>query len=92
MSVISKIERVPLREVWPHEACGLTRWLEENVGVLEDVVRLGLVTPEREQAAGAFSVGRRRQLKPATPQAATQKRGREREPANHPPQPKAGAG
>jgi len=56
MSAIGKIERVPLREVWAHEAYDLTRWLEENVDVLDGVVRLGLEAAEREQTAGAFSV------------------------------------
>jgi RecB family endonuclease NucS len=56
MSVIGKIERVPLREVWPHEARDLTTWLEENVDVLNDALGLGLVSAERERAAGAFSV------------------------------------
>lgn len=56
MSVIGKIERVPLRQVWPHEAYDLTRWLEENFDVLNDVMGLSLVAAQREQAAGAFSV------------------------------------
>lgn len=56
MSVIGKIERVPLRQVWPHEAYDLTTWLEENVDVLNDALGLGLVSAERESAAGAFSV------------------------------------
>lgn len=53
---IAKIERVPLREVWRHEAHDLTRWLEGNIDVLNDVLDLNLTTVEREQAAGAFSV------------------------------------
>jgi Domain of unknown function (DUF4268) len=53
---IGKIERVPLREVWRHEAHNLTTWLEENVDVLNDVLGLSLVSADREQAAGAFSV------------------------------------
>jgi hypothetical protein len=53
---IGKIERVPLREVWKHEAYNLTTWLEENIDVLNDALGLSLVNPEREQAAGAFSV------------------------------------
>jgi len=28
--MIGKIERVPLREVWRHEAKDLTIWLQEN--------------------------------------------------------------
>ena len=56
MATIGKIERVPLREVWRHEAHDLTVWLEENVDVLNDVLGLSLVSAEREQNAGAFSV------------------------------------
>lgn len=56
MSVVAKIERVPLREVWSHEALDLTRWLEENADVLTDVLGLTLVSVERERTAGAFSV------------------------------------
>jgi hypothetical protein len=36
---IGKIERVPLREVWQHEAHNLTTWLEENIDVLNDATR-----------------------------------------------------
>jgi hypothetical protein len=53
---IGKIERVPLREVWRHEAHNLTTWLEENIDVLNDVLDLTLSNVEREQAAGSFSV------------------------------------
>lgn len=56
MATVGKIERVPLREVWRHEAHDLTVWLEENVDVLNDVLGLSLVSAEREQNAGAFSV------------------------------------
>lgn len=53
---IGKLERVPLREVWKHEAVGFTRWLQENVDVLSEVIDLTLSPPEREKSAGAFSV------------------------------------
>jgi uncharacterized protein DUF4268 len=53
---IGKIERVPLREVWRHEAHDLTTWLEDNIDVLNDVLDTTLTNVEREQAAGAFSV------------------------------------
>ena len=52
---IGKIERVPLRQVWPHEARDLTRWLEENPDVLSDAVDFELTSVERERSAGAFS-------------------------------------
>jgi hypothetical protein len=54
--MIGKISRVPLRDVWKHEAHDLTRWLEQNIDVLSDAVGLPLANPEREQAAGTFSV------------------------------------
>jgi hypothetical protein len=53
---VGKIERVPLREVWRHEAHNLTVWLEDNVDVLNDILDFNLSSVEREQAAGAFSV------------------------------------
>jgi len=54
--MIGKIARVSLREVWKHEAYGLTRWLQENIDVLNDVIDLELSNPEREQSAGSFNV------------------------------------
>ena len=56
LNMIGKIARVPLRDVWKHEAYDLTRWLEQNIDVLSDAVGLSLANPEREQAAGTFSV------------------------------------
>jgi hypothetical protein len=60
MSAIGKIERVPLREVWPHEARDLTTWLEEKVDVLNDAPGLGLVSEEYRNPPHADSPGRRR--------------------------------
>ena len=54
--MIGKISRVPLRDVWKHEAYDLTRWLQDNIDVLNDVMDLNLSNPECEQAAGSFSV------------------------------------
>ena len=53
---IRKLQRVPLREVWPHEAKDFTQWLQENIDALNGVIDLELVNAEREQSAGAFSV------------------------------------
>jgi hypothetical protein len=53
---ISKIRRVPLREVWAHEAYDFTAWLEKNLDVLNEALNLNLVDANREQAAGSFSV------------------------------------
>src|SRR5215471_19803609 len=54
--MIGKIQRIPLREVWKHEAHDFTRWLRENLDVLDDVLDFSLSQAEREQPAGDFSV------------------------------------
>jgi len=56
LSTIGRIERVKLREVWPHEALDFTTWLADNIDVLSDAIGLGLTTVDREQPAGAFKV------------------------------------
>lgn len=53
---IGRIERVPLREVWKHEAYDFTQWLQNNIEVLNETINLTLVNVEREQAAGSFSI------------------------------------
>lgn len=54
--MIGKIRRVPLREVWKHEALDFTRWLEENVDVLNEVLDFTLISAEREKSAGDLNV------------------------------------
>lgn len=54
--MVGKIERVKLRDVYPHEALDFTRWLEENIDVLNDALDITLVNVEREQNAGTFNV------------------------------------
>jgi hypothetical protein len=54
--MIGRIERVHLRDVWPHEAYNFTQWLQDNIEVLNEVLDTALTTPEREQSAGSFSV------------------------------------
>jgi len=53
---IGKLQRVPLRQVWRHEAYDFTQWLQENVDILNESLDLDLVSAEREQAAGSFSI------------------------------------
>jgi hypothetical protein len=53
---IGRLQRVPLRDVWKHEAYDFTQWLQENIDVLNIALDLNLVNVEREQAAGSFSV------------------------------------
>ena len=53
---IGKLQRVSLREVWKHEAHDFTKWLQENIDVLNGALGLNLVNVDREQAAGSFSI------------------------------------
>lgn len=54
--MVGKIKRVPLREIWKHEAFDFTTWLQDNIDVLNDIIDLPLSSAEREQSAGRFSV------------------------------------
>lgn len=54
--MIGKLERVPLREVWKHEAYDFTQWIQDNIDVLNDVLDLDLSAAERERSTGSFSV------------------------------------
>jgi hypothetical protein len=54
--MIEQITRVPLRDIWKHEAHNFTIWLTENIEVLNDVLGFELSNPEREQSTGNFSV------------------------------------
>ncbi len=47
---------MPLRDVWRHEALGLTAWLEENIDVVGEITGLGLGNVNRERAVGDFNV------------------------------------
>ena len=53
--MIGKIKRVSLREVWKTEP-DFTKWLEENIDVLNESLDLNLSSAEREKSAGTFSV------------------------------------
>jgi hypothetical protein len=54
--MIQKISRIPLRDAFKHEAYDFTKWLQENLDVLNDCIDLTLSNAEREAAAGDFSV------------------------------------
>jgi RecB family endonuclease NucS len=55
-TLIGTLVRVPLREVWKHEAHNFTQWLENNISVLNDALDINLINVDREQAAGSFSI------------------------------------
>jgi hypothetical protein len=50
------LERLPLREVWKHEAHNFTKWLQENIDGLNTALDLNLVKVGLEQPAGSFSI------------------------------------
>lgn len=54
--MIGKIEKVPLRKIWKHEARDFTIWLQENIDVLSQVLDFQLLNVEREQSTGNFNV------------------------------------
>lgn len=56
ISLIGKLERVSLRDVWKHEAYDFTQWLQNNVDILNSVLNITLVNAERERSAGDFNV------------------------------------
>ena len=56
MQMIGRVRRMNLREVWPHEATNFTTWLQENIDILAAALDMPLISPDREQPAGSFSV------------------------------------
>jgi hypothetical protein len=56
MPEIGRLQRLPLRTVWPHEAHDFTVWMEDNIDALDDELSLGIAAVQREQSSGVFSV------------------------------------
>jgi len=54
--MIGKIEKVPLRDIWKHEAKDFTTWLQENIDVLNKILDFQVSNVEREQSTGNFNV------------------------------------
>jgi len=53
---IAKLEPVPLRELWKHEALDFTTWLADNFDFVSDIIGVDLSFVNREKSAGDFSV------------------------------------
>ncbi len=51
---ISRLEPVPLRELWRNEARDFTAWLAENLDFLGETLEIDLSLVEQEASAGAF--------------------------------------
>ena len=52
--VISRLTKVPWRELWKHKAHGFTAWLADNLDFLSETLGYQLTLDQREMAAGAF--------------------------------------
>jgi hypothetical protein len=52
---ISRLQQVPLRDLWKHEAHGFTRWLVENLDLVGEKLGFDLTLVEREARTGPFS-------------------------------------
>ena len=54
---LSKLKKVPLRDVWQNEAADFTKWLarEENLSMLGDAIGIDLEPIETESSVGSFS-------------------------------------
>lgn len=55
---LGKIDRIPVRDVWRHEALDFTKWLaqEENLTQLGDACSIDLELVDMESAVGSFAV------------------------------------
>lgn len=54
--MVGRLERVALRDVWPHEARDFTRWLRDAIDVLGETIGIDLTDAECECSAGDFCV------------------------------------
>lgn len=54
--MVGKLEPVPLRDVWSHEALDFTKWLFNNIEILNEQLGLSLTAIEQEKSVGPFSV------------------------------------
>lgn len=55
-ALIQKIQKVPLREIWKREDKDFTKWLEENIDYLCDVLGFEFNVISSEEAVGPFKV------------------------------------
>lgn len=55
---IGKFKKVPLREIWKHEALDFTNWLaqDENLELLSEEIGVGIIEAQTEASVGKFSV------------------------------------
>jgi hypothetical protein len=56
LAALGRLEIVPPRDVWPHEALNFTPWLLDNVDVLSTLLGMELVLEAAEHPVGGFSL------------------------------------
>jgi len=49
---ISRLEKVPIRDVWRNEEKDFTPWLRDNIDLLSDILGIELSVIEREAKVG----------------------------------------
>jgi len=54
--VLGKMQAVPLRDIWPHEAHNFTPWLLNNSGLLGDVLGMDIEISNAEHPVGGYSL------------------------------------
>jgi len=55
---LGRIKKVPLREIWRHEALDFTKWLalEDNLALLAEEIGVGIQNAQTEVGVGKFAV------------------------------------
>ena len=56
MAELSKIEKVDLRDIWPHEAQHFTPWLSDHISELGEALGLDLESQSQEAPVGGYSL------------------------------------
>jgi Domain of unknown function (DUF4268) len=53
---IGKIKKILTRDIWPNEAEDFTKWLEDNIEYLNDILDFDITIESREEPVGPFNV------------------------------------